>query len=113
MPCLEFRRVLDRKSTRLNSSHTLISYAVFCLKKKSVGSEEHTSELQSHSHLVCRLLLAHTNAPAGRATGTPPVGSLPWGQRACATPSPRAPPPSRPPCSALPRVTPPSSSLFF
>src|SRR4051795_9176159 len=33
MPCLEFRRVLDRKSTRLNSSHTLISYAVFCLKK--------------------------------------------------------------------------------
>src|SRR3954467_2896773 len=31
----EFRRVLlDRKSTRLNSSHTIISYAVFCLKKK-------------------------------------------------------------------------------
>src|SRR5256886_7598049 len=25
----------DRKSTRLNSSHSLISYAVFCLKKKS------------------------------------------------------------------------------
>ena len=25
---------LDRKSTRLNSSHALISYAVFCLKKK-------------------------------------------------------------------------------
>src|SRR3954449_4978633 len=25
---------IDRKSTRLNSSHTLISYAVFCLKKK-------------------------------------------------------------------------------
>src|SRR4051795_7861565 len=49
---------LDRKSTRLNSSHTLISYAVFCLKQKRVRSEEHTSELQSHSHLVCRLLLA-------------------------------------------------------
>src|SRR5438034_3235623 len=28
------RRVGDRKSTRLNSSHTVISYAVFCLKKK-------------------------------------------------------------------------------
>src|SRR5436190_11379507 len=28
-------RVRDRKSTRLNSSHTVISYAVFCLKKKS------------------------------------------------------------------------------
>src|SRR5947207_11621233 len=28
------QRVRDRKSTRLNSSHTVISYAVFCLKKK-------------------------------------------------------------------------------
>src|SRR2546430_3377212 len=28
------RRELDRKSTRLNSSHSQISYAVFCLKKK-------------------------------------------------------------------------------
>src|SRR3712207_6943491 len=27
-------RVIDRKSTRLNSSHANISYAVFCLKKK-------------------------------------------------------------------------------
>src|SRR5437588_9003367 len=27
-------RWIDRKSTRLNSSHTVISYAVFCLKKK-------------------------------------------------------------------------------
>src|SRR5260221_6780204 len=27
-------RTKDRKSTRLNSSHTVISYAVFCLKKK-------------------------------------------------------------------------------
>src|SRR5258708_11463744 len=27
-------RLLDRKSTRLNSSHQIISYAVFCLKKK-------------------------------------------------------------------------------
>src|SRR5947207_10630295 len=29
------QRVRDRKSTRLNSSHTVISYAVFCLKKKN------------------------------------------------------------------------------
>src|SRR5207248_5375489 len=29
------RRNLDRKSTRLNSSHRTISYAVFCLKKKT------------------------------------------------------------------------------
>src|SRR3712207_8650455 len=30
-----FRAGLDRKSTRLNSSHANISYAVFCLKKKN------------------------------------------------------------------------------
>src|SRR5256886_11532824 len=30
-------RVLDRKSTRLNSSHSQISYAVFCLKKKKTS----------------------------------------------------------------------------
>src|SRR2546422_2777152 len=29
------KRILDRKSTRLNSSHGYISYAVFCLKKKT------------------------------------------------------------------------------
>src|SRR2546430_11537479 len=29
------KRLLDRKSTRLNSSHSQISYAVFCLKKKN------------------------------------------------------------------------------
>src|SRR5438034_7234027 len=32
---LKDRVVRDRKSTRLNSSHTVISYAVFCLKKKN------------------------------------------------------------------------------
>src|SRR5256886_9796219 len=30
------KRDLDRKSTRLNSSHSQISYAVFCLKKKKI-----------------------------------------------------------------------------
>src|SRR5436190_14183473 len=34
----------DRKSTRLNSSHTVISYAVFCLKKKSDPSDGHRRE---------------------------------------------------------------------
>src|SRR3954468_17623686 len=49
----------DRKSTRLNSSHVEISYAVFCLKKNKTcaRSEEHTSELQSRRDTVCRLLL--------------------------------------------------------
>src|SRR5476649_739804 len=146
----------DRKSTRLNSSHTVISYAVFCLKKKTnyyeiksipafgdcprlfrlanssslpiffffndtatteiytlslhdalpisapvmvaasdgespmnnisavaSRSEEHTSELQSHSDLVCRLLLEKkkTQSPfqiarahrARRSSASPPV----------------------------------------
>src|SRR3712207_7867853 len=39
-------RIEDRKSTRLNSSHANISYAVFCLKKK----EQHTSELHSRQY---------------------------------------------------------------
>src|SRR5437763_9454866 len=35
------RRALgDRKSTRLNSSHRCISYAVFCLKKKKISTSE-------------------------------------------------------------------------
>src|SRR5689334_24343381 len=33
-------RFVDRKSTRLNSSHSSISYAVFCLKKKRQKNEE-------------------------------------------------------------------------
>src|SRR5438034_8769493 len=37
---------LDRKSTRLNSSHTVISYAVFCLKKKK---HEDTSPIKTRS----------------------------------------------------------------
>src|SRR2546430_11634340 len=38
--------IRDRKSTRLNSSHSQISYAVFCLKKKK--------KIKSHDHLVSR-----------------------------------------------------------
>src|SRR5438034_7167456 len=36
----------DRKSTRLNSSHTVISYAVFCLKKKKMR-HDHTNTMVS------------------------------------------------------------------
>src|SRR5688572_16901321 len=45
----------DRKSTRLNSSHSQISYAVFCLKKKSIdNSESRTSVLATlFSSLLC------------------------------------------------------------
>src|SRR5947208_5720563 len=34
---------LDRKSTRLNSSHQIISYAVFCLKKKKIKKTRDTT----------------------------------------------------------------------
>src|SRR2546430_11964899 len=34
------KRIKDRKSTRLNSSHSQISYAVFCLKKKKTQSRQ-------------------------------------------------------------------------
>src|SRR5207249_9140511 len=36
----EFEARIDRKSTRLNSSHVSISYAVFCLKKKKHDRNE-------------------------------------------------------------------------
>src|SRR5438034_7474700 len=38
----------DRKSTRLNSSHTVNSYAVFCLKKKFVGDWKNIRSSNSH-----------------------------------------------------------------
>src|SRR5258708_24460473 len=34
------RKYSDRKSTRLNSSHQIISYAVFCLKKKKKDTQQ-------------------------------------------------------------------------
>src|SRR5256885_7841818 len=37
---LSRNRLADRKSTRLNSSHLVISYAVFCLKKKKITELE-------------------------------------------------------------------------
>src|SRR5258708_30494587 len=37
-----FQAVGDRKSTRLNSSHQIISYAVFCLKKKNKTTHKQT-----------------------------------------------------------------------
>src|SRR2546427_3729022 len=43
----------DRKSTRLNSSHSQISYAVFCLKKKK-KSDGITSDYRSHGYITIR-----------------------------------------------------------
>src|SRR5690625_5317974 len=43
---------LDRKSTRLNSSHVAISYAVFCLKKKKVNPSEAHREPTREAHIA-------------------------------------------------------------
>src|SRR2546426_9111890 len=42
------RVIEDRKSTRLNSSHLVISYAVFCLKKKKNPTMPHRTALPDH-----------------------------------------------------------------
>src|SRR2546430_9006286 len=50
---------VDRKSTRLNSSHSQISYAVFCLKKKKKTPTQYTSQY----HTIYTRSIAHTLAP--------------------------------------------------
>src|SRR2546421_4467160 len=47
-PCVN----LDRKSTRLNSSHDQISYAVFCLKKKKYRPRDSQTSAPQHLILV-------------------------------------------------------------
>src|SRR2546430_7778234 len=54
----EAAREIDRKSTRLNSSHSQISYAVFCLKKKKL-------EMSSNMHGPC-----HPTPPSRRTVTT-------------------------------------------
>src|ERR1035438_8653088 len=61
---------LDRKSTRLNSSHLGISYAVFCLKKKKLTHEqEHRAPRHDSASPRDSLATANNNAagsPGGR-----------------------------------------------
>src|SRR5439155_5640463 len=54
-----FAGSLDRKSTRLNSSHVAISYAVFCLKKKSLleGPRRGVDLVESRARRRRRLLV--------------------------------------------------------
>src|SRR5690242_21518318 len=56
------QRLKDRKSTRLNSSHMSISYAVFCLKKKKYNNrwfQDHHSVPLSQLHFqTCHLAFA-------------------------------------------------------
>src|SRR5690348_17520490 len=56
------RIIADRKSTRLNSSHPSISYAVFCLKKKTEPTRRRYSRI-SRQHLPSRLVLGSHSSP--------------------------------------------------
>src|SRR3989475_4690396 len=56
-PASRFQTRIDRKSTRLNSSHSQISYAVFCLKKK----KKNNSLIELQRHLASR----HIETPVG------------------------------------------------
>src|SRR5690349_24171662 len=52
-------RISDRKSTRLNSSHVEISYAVFCLKKKKKKQKKRTINKQKYNSDRLALMYTH------------------------------------------------------
>src|ERR1039457_5036855 len=66
--------MIDRKSTRLNSSHLVISYAVFCLKKKkqeldtTLTPSMHTGFTSQHSTTASNFVQSHIGArvPTGQ-----------------------------------------------
>src|SRR5690554_7773030 len=53
---LKYLNKIDRKSTRLNSSHVRISYAVFCLKKKNKKNKNHVLYLINIFHCIFALI---------------------------------------------------------
>src|SRR5947207_7788841 len=70
----------DRKSTRLNSSHTVTSYAVFCLKKKTraaggdppaarhrPGARQSRAQLPNAARLPLQRVLGRLHRPHGKA----------------------------------------------
>src|ERR1039457_3784061 len=54
---------IDRKSTRLNSSHLVISYAVFCLKKKKSRQKRRVDGNHTYRRHSYRPQCAHAQAP--------------------------------------------------
>src|SRR5438132_8776557 len=65
-PMAWYAYCIDRKSTRLNSSHTVISYAVFCLKKKARCQRGHTETRPRRGGVRVRPQAASRCYPAGR-----------------------------------------------
>src|ERR1022692_1636246 len=64
---------IDRKSTRLNSSHLVISYAVFCLKKQILPHKDH------RGHLIAPT----SDPPASSLTNQAPVIRCPQRSFGC------------------------------
>src|SRR5437660_6529569 len=56
------RRAGDRKSTRLNSSHVAISYAVFCLKKKKEIMSKNTEQSVSYETTLAYIKIFQASA---------------------------------------------------
>src|SRR5262245_62911530 len=56
---------LDRKSTRLNSSHLGSSYAVFCSKKKILADDRHEPRVERVVRVAQRMDVAHRTIDAG------------------------------------------------
>src|SRR3989337_2237850 len=67
------RRTRDRKSTRLNSSHGSISYAVFCLKKKHQYAAPPPGRSLKYCH---RLASRSARQPRCRLGASGPAGSV-------------------------------------
>src|SRR5207249_5221518 len=64
----------DRKSTRLNSSHVSISYAVFCLKKKKKSKNQSQPDKQSNAHDTAQPLLPFALLRPATPLDTSPQG---------------------------------------
>src|SRR5256885_4855014 len=60
----------DRKSTRLNSSHLVISYAVFCLKKKKYNSKSRRFNYHLRSFLVIAAVISTARTKSRARAGT-------------------------------------------
>src|SRR2546430_2959159 len=70
----------DRKSTRLNSSHSQISYAVFCLKKKKISDSSPKPRILATTFM--------TNPSYVRESAcTPPATSISAADASCSLPS--------------------------
>src|SRR5207244_4958657 len=56
----------DRKSTRLNSSHQIISYAVFCLKKKKKKKKDNNVQIHTDDHKRLQIAMRTTHSKVTR-----------------------------------------------